>query len=50
MGRVEVLSGITPGTLLLTARYDNLREGGKAVVAAGGAAAVAATPPATEQR
>ncbi len=48
-GRVEVLSGVGPAAQVLTARYDNLREGGKAVVARG-AAAVASTPPTTKQR
>ena len=48
-GRVEVLSGIGPAAQVLTARYDNLREGGKASVA-GAAAAVASTPPTTKQR
>ena len=31
-GRVEVLSGLPPSSQVLTARYDNLREGGKASV------------------
>lgn len=48
-GRVEVLSGLNPAAQVLTARYDNLREGGKAVVARG-AATVASTPPTTKQR
>ncbi len=49
-GRVEVLSGVGPAAQVLTARYDNLREGGKAVVAGRASAAVASTPPATKQR
>ncbi len=49
-GRVEVLSGLSPNSQVLTARFDNLREGGKASVASSGSAAVASTPPATKQR
>lgn len=33
-GRVEVLKGVTPETVVLAARFDNLREGTKALVAA----------------
>ena len=33
-GRVEVLTGLTPEAQILGARFDNLREGAKAVVAA----------------
>ena len=33
-GRVEVLSGLSAGTQVLAARFDNLREGAKAVVLA----------------
>jgi RND family efflux transporter MFP subunit len=33
-GRVEVLSGLTPESQVLGARFDNLREGAKAIVAA----------------
>ncbi|MBI5257031.1 MAG: efflux RND transporter periplasmic adaptor subunit [Burkholderiales bacterium] len=40
-GRVEVLTGVGPGTQVLAARFDNLREGAKASVVAGKAAAVA---------
>ena len=46
-GRVEVLSGLTPQSVVLAARFENLREGHAASVAgapvegAGGAAAVA---------
>lgn len=51
-GLVEVLSGLPPGTTVLAARFDNLREGRAARVAAplpgaggaGGGAAVAAAP------
>jgi RND family efflux transporter MFP subunit len=31
-GRIEVLQGLQPGEQLLAARYDGLREGGKAVL------------------
>jgi RND family efflux transporter MFP subunit len=31
-GRIEVLQGVTPATQVLAARFDNLREGSKAVV------------------
>jgi membrane fusion protein (multidrug efflux system) len=40
-GRVEVLQGVRPGGQVLAARFDNLREGAKAVVVATKAAAVA---------
>ncbi len=33
-GRVEVLQGVTPASVVLAARFDNLREGAKALVAA----------------
>jgi len=33
-GRVEVLAGLNPGMQVLAARFDNLREGAKAVVVA----------------
>ena len=33
-GRVEVLQGVTPGSQVLAARFDNLREGAKASVVA----------------
>lgn len=39
-GRVEVLSGVRPDGQVLAARFDNLREGAKAVVVAGKASAV----------
>jgi len=31
-GRVEVLQGLTPAAQVLSARFDNLREGAKATV------------------
>ena len=40
-GRVEVLQGVQPTSQVLVARFENLREGAKAVVAAPKAAAVA---------
>ena len=33
-GRVEVLQGVTPSSQVLAARFDNLREGAKALVVA----------------
>jgi hypothetical protein len=42
-GRVEVLSGLAPGAQVLAVRFDNLREGAKAVVVADKAAPLAAT-------
>jgi RND family efflux transporter MFP subunit len=33
-GRVEVLNGLTPGAQVLAARFDNLRDGAKALVVA----------------
>jgi RND family efflux transporter MFP subunit len=33
-GRVELLGGVTPGAQVLAARFDNLREGAKAVIVA----------------
>lgn len=41
-GRVEILQGVRPSGQVLGARFDNLREGAKAVVVANKAAAVAA--------
>jgi RND family efflux transporter MFP subunit len=38
-GRVEILQGLPPGSQVLAARFDNLREGGKATVVAAKAAA-----------
>ena len=56
-GRVEVLQGVTENVLVLAARFDNLREGGKAEVAgvvmpagtapSAGASAAAAPVPAS---
>ncbi len=43
-GRVEVLQGVTPESTVLAARFENLREGAKALVVAESAAAVASTP------
>lgn len=34
-GRVEVLQGVTPASQVLAARFENLREGAKALVVAG---------------
>jgi membrane fusion protein (multidrug efflux system) len=49
-GRVEVLQGLSPGTTLLAVRFDNLREGRKAVVVQrkAGAVASSATTPASQ--
>jgi RND family efflux transporter MFP subunit len=41
-GRIEVLAGVKPDSQVLAARFDNLREGAKAVVVAGKAGNVAA--------
>ena len=46
-GRVEVLNGVRPGGQVLAARFDNLREGDKAVVVAGKSAAVASAAAST---
>ena len=46
-GRVEVLQGIKPGGQVLAARFDNLREGAKAVVVATKSAAVASAAAST---
>lgn len=47
-GRVEVLSGVVPASTVLAARFDNLREGAKALVVASKsspmASAAASTP------
>ncbi|MDZ7589813.1 MAG: efflux RND transporter periplasmic adaptor subunit [Rubrivivax sp.] len=40
-GRVEVLQGVTPESQVLAARFDNLREGAKALVVANKSPAVA---------
>jgi membrane fusion protein, multidrug efflux system len=44
-GRVELLNGVTAGSLVLAARFDNLREGGRAVVVATKSVAAAASGP-----
>jgi len=46
-GRVEVLAGVAPGSQVLAARFDNLREGGKAVVVAAKSSAVASAAAST---
>jgi hypothetical protein len=46
-GRVEVLAGVTPGSQVLAARFDNLREGGKAAVVASKSSAVASAAAST---
>ncbi|HEY6086682.1 MAG TPA: efflux RND transporter periplasmic adaptor subunit [Burkholderiaceae bacterium] len=46
-GRVEVLQGVRPGGQVLGARFDNLREGAKAVVVASKSAAVASAAAST---
>jgi multidrug efflux pump subunit AcrA (membrane-fusion protein) len=46
-GRVEVLTGLPPGSQVLAARFDNLREGTKAVVVASKSAAVASAAAST---
>ena len=46
-GRVEVLQGVTAGTQVLAARFDNLREGAKASVVASKSAAVASAAAST---
>ena len=46
-GRVEVLQGVKPDSQVLAARFDNLREGAKALVVASKAAAVAAAAAST---
>ncbi len=46
-GRVEVLQGVRPGGQVLAARFDNLREGAKAVVVANKSAAVASAAAST---
>ncbi|HJV62977.1 MAG TPA: efflux RND transporter periplasmic adaptor subunit, partial [Albitalea sp.] len=49
-GRVEVLSGLTDGVQVLAARFDNLREGSRAVVAQGAPVAAASATSATIAR
>jgi len=46
-GRVEVLHGVTSGSQVLAARFDNLREGAKASVMAARSAAVASASAST---
>ncbi|MES2958451.1 MAG: efflux RND transporter periplasmic adaptor subunit [Pseudomonadota bacterium] len=46
-GRIEVLLGVQPGSQVLAARFDNLREGAKANVVAVKAAAVASAAAST---
>jgi RND family efflux transporter MFP subunit len=46
-GRVEVLQGVTPAQLVLAARFDNLREGAKALVVADRAAPIASSAAST---
>jgi membrane fusion protein, multidrug efflux system len=44
-GRVELLNGVAAGSQVLAARFDNLREGGKAVVVATKSVAAAGSAP-----
>jgi RND family efflux transporter MFP subunit len=46
-GRVEILDGVQPASQVLAARFDNLREGAKAIVVASKAAAVASSSAST---
>lgn len=46
-GRVEVLQGVTPGSQVLAARFENLREGAKALVVAAKTAPVASAAAST---
>lgn len=46
-GRIEVLGGVTPASQVLAARFDNLREGAKALVVASKASAVASAAAST---
>jgi multidrug efflux pump subunit AcrA (membrane-fusion protein) len=46
-GRVEVLQGVTPTSVVLAARFDNLREGAKALVVATKTAPVASAAAST---
>lgn len=48
-GRVELLSGVTPSSQVLAARFDNLREGAKATVVASKSSAVASAAASTPQ-
>jgi RND family efflux transporter MFP subunit len=38
VGRLEILQGVSPSSLVLAARFDNLREGAKAIIVAARAA------------
>ena len=53
-GRVEILDGVAPTSQVLAARFDNLKEGGKAVVVAakqnGAKGAVASAPASASAR
>jgi membrane fusion protein (multidrug efflux system) len=49
-GRVEVLSGLTPSSQVLAARFDNLREGARAAVANKAAPMASAAASATTLR
>ncbi len=40
-GKLEVLQGVTPASQVLAARFDNLREGAKALVVAAKSSPVA---------
>ena len=46
-GRVEVLQGVTPASVVLAARFDNLREGAKASVVVNKSAPVASAAAST---
>ena len=46
-GRVEVLQGVAPGSQVLAARFDNLREGAKASIVAAKTAPVASAAAST---
>jgi membrane fusion protein, multidrug efflux system len=48
-GRIEVIDGLTPTSQVLAARFDNLKEGGKAVVVPA-RAAVASAPASSNPR
>ncbi len=47
-GRVELLNGVAAGSQVLAARFDNLREGGKALVVAKKSMASSASGPAAK--
>jgi membrane fusion protein, multidrug efflux system len=49
-GRVEVLQGVSPASVVLAARFDNLREGAKALVVAAKAAPVASAAASVPQK